>query len=140
VVFPNSVFFQPSAIFKQAPGFDYVWRSITLKVSGAADYSLIEKRLLSAVESIYGEYRDVLERQHRQAQASLNLQTPVPEPESHLRFIDSGLEITIRYPVEIHRSAEIADRVTRELVRQIENDPRLAITSSDWDKIEATAA
>jgi hypothetical protein len=45
VVYPNSVFFQPSVVFKQA--LDYVCRSITL-VSGGSDYAVIKKRLLTA--------------------------------------------------------------------------------------------
>jgi len=130
VMFPNSVFFQPSAVFKQVPGIDYVWRAITVKVADTADYALVEKRLLATVESIYEEYRDVLERQHRHVQSALNLHTAVPRPESHLRFIDSGnLEITIRYPVEIRRAAEIDDRVTRDVIREVESDPKLMLTS-----------
>ena len=134
VVFPNSIFFQPSAVFKQVPGTDYVWRSITLKVSGNANYSLIEERLLASVESIYADYREVVERQHKEVQRSLNVQAPVPHPESHIRLIDSGLEITIRYPVEIRRASEMDDRVTREVVRQVEGDPQLMVTASGGDK------
>jgi small-conductance mechanosensitive channel len=130
VMFPNSVFFQPSAVFKQVPGIDYVWRAITVKVTDTADYAVVEKRLLATVESIYEEYRDVLERQHRQVQSSLNLRAVVPRPESHLQFVDSGtLEITIHYPVEIRRAAEIDDRVTREVIREVESDPKLMLTS-----------
>jgi small-conductance mechanosensitive channel len=137
VVFPNAVFFQPSALFKQLPGIDYVWRAITLKLSGTADYSLVERRLLSAVESIYAEYREIVERQHSTVQSSLNLHTPVPHPESRLRFVDSGLELTIRYPVEIRRAAEIDDRITREVIQQVEKDPKLMLTNGGALKIEA---
>ncbi len=117
VVFPNAVFFQPSAMFKQLPGIDYVWRTITVKLSGAADYAAVETQLLGIVQSVYAEYREVVERQHKNAQSALSLHTGTPHPESRLRFVDSGLEITIRYPVEIHRAAEIEDRITRELLK-----------------------
>jgi small-conductance mechanosensitive channel len=137
VVFPNAVFFQPSALFKQLPGIDYVWRAITLKLSGTTDYALVEQRLLAAVESIYAEYREVVERQHSTVQSSLDLHTAAPRPESHLRFVDAGLEITIRYPVEIRRAAEIDDRITREVIQQIEKDPKLMLTNGAF-KIEET--
>jgi small-conductance mechanosensitive channel len=130
VVFPNSVFFQPSAVFKQIPGFDYVWRTITLKLPGTADYALIERRLLAAIESIYTEYRGVVEQQHKNIQSSLNLHTAAPRPESHVRFVDSGLEMTLRYPVEIRRAAEIDDRVAREVIQQVETDSRPAVERS----------
>ena len=74
------------------------------------DYSVAERELLDAVESVYTEYRDSLERQHRTAQASLNLNTAAPRPESRVRLVDSGVEISIRCPVEIRRAAEIDDR------------------------------
>jgi small-conductance mechanosensitive channel len=139
VVFPNAVFFQPSAMFKQLPGIDYVWRAITLKFSGTADYPLMERRLLDAVESIYAEYREVVERQYNSVQSSLNLRTAAPRPESRLRFVDSGLEITIRYPVEIRRAGEIDDRITREVIQQVEKDPQLTLATGGTFKIEATA-
>jgi hypothetical protein len=44
VVFPNAVFFQPSALFKQLPGIDYAWRAITLTLAAADDYALVEGR------------------------------------------------------------------------------------------------
>lgn len=140
VVFPNAVFFQPSALFKQLPGIDYVWRAITLKLSGTtSDYALVEQHLLAAVESIYAEYREIVERQHSMVQSSLNLHTAAPRPESRVRFIDSGLEITIRYPVEIRRAAEIDDRITREVIQLIEKDPKLVLANGGAIKIEETA-
>jgi small-conductance mechanosensitive channel len=139
VVFPNAVFFQPAALFKQLPGIDYVWRTITVKLSGTKDYALLERRLLDAVESIYAEYREVIERQHSSVQSSLNLHTAAPRPESRLRFVDSGLEITIRYPAELRRAAEIDDRITRELIQQVEKDPQLMLINGGTFKIEARA-
>ncbi len=139
VVFPNAVFFQPSALFKQIPGIDYAWRSITLTLSGTADYSLVERRLLAAVESIYAEYREVVERQYNSALSTLNLHTAAPRLESRLRFVDSGMEITIRYPVEIHRAAEIDDRITREVIQQVGSDSQLTLTNGGAVKIESKA-
>jgi small-conductance mechanosensitive channel len=118
VVFPNSVFFQPSALFKQLPGMDYVWRSITVKLADSSDYEEVERRLLGAVEAIYQEYRDRVERQHRAVQLSLDVHTATPRPESRVKFAGSGIAITIRYPVESARAAEIDDRIAREMVRQ----------------------
>ncbi len=138
VVFPNAVFFQPSALFKQLPGVDYGWRAVTVKISGPADYALTGKRLLESVESVYAEYREAIERQHRAAQSSLDLHTSPPRPESRLRFVESGLEITVRYPVEIRRAAEIDDRITREVI-QLEQDAKLQLAGGGPLKIEVTA-
>ena len=56
-------------------------------------------------------------------QSSLDLHTSAPHPESRLRLVDSGLEITVRYPVEIRRAVEIEDRITTKVIQQVENDP-----------------
>jgi small-conductance mechanosensitive channel len=118
VVFPNSVFFQPSALFKQLPGMDYVWRSITVKLADTAEYEEVERKLLHAVEAIYQEYRERVERQHKTVQMSLDVHTATPRPESRVRFAGSAMAITIRYPVESARADEIDDRIAREVVRQ----------------------
>ncbi|QOY87552.1 mechanosensitive ion channel family protein [Paludibaculum fermentans] len=139
VVFPNAVFFQPSAMFKQLPGIDYVWRAVILKFPGRADYAQLERRLMDAVQTIWAEYRDVVERQHGNFQSSLLVHTEAPRPESRIRFIDAGLEITIRYPVEIRRIAEIDDRVTREFIQLLDAEPALSGNEGAKFKIESVA-
>jgi small-conductance mechanosensitive channel len=130
VVFPNAVFFQPAAMFKQLPGVEYVWRSVTVKVAGTADYAAVERQVLGAVESIFAEYRETVERQHKTVQSSLDLHTAAPHPESRVRLADSHLEISVRYPVEIRRAAEIEDRITRQLISQVDGGEALKIETA----------
>jgi hypothetical protein len=54
-------------------------------------------------------------------------------------LVDSGLEITIRYPAEIRRAAEIDDRITREVIQQVEKDAQLMLINGGTFKIEATS-
>ncbi len=136
VVFPNSVFFQPAALFKQLPGIDYAWRTLNLKIMGATDAAQVESRLLAAVESIYAEYRETVEGQHRAAQSSLNLHTPIPRVESRVRIADSNLEMTIRYPVEIGRAREIDDRISRKVIEEVEREPKLRLADGSTPKVE----
>ncbi len=139
VVFPNAVFFQPSALFKQLPGIEYAWRAVTLTLAAHTDYGAVERRLLAAIEAVYGEYRETVERQYRAAQSSMDLTAAPPRPESRVRFAESGLDITIRYPVEIRRAAEIDDRITRELIREIEKEPKLEFAGGGPPKIQSQA-
>jgi len=140
VVFPNAVFFQPSALFKQLPGIDYTWCTLSLTINPESDYALVEKRLLAVVESLYEEYREEIERQYRNAQTSINLQTAKPRPEGSLRFTASHIEFVVRYPVQIRRMAEVADRLTRELVAEIEKEPGLKLTAGTTPRIETAAS
>lgn len=136
VVFPNAVFFQPAALFKQFPGIDYTWCTLSLALAPESDRALVETRLLAVVESVYEEYREALERQHRTAQAAMNVHTALPRPEGRLHFVDARLEFIVRYPVEIQRAAEIEDRLTRELVAAIEQEPRLALAAGTKPKFQ----
>ncbi len=139
VVFPNAVFFQPSALFKQLPGIDYGWRTMTVTLSAATDYSPVERRVFSAVEKIYAEYGDAVERQHKEALSSMNLHAPVPHPESRVKIVDAGLQISIRYPVEMSRADEIDDRITRAVVEEIEREPKLTLAGGSAPKVETQA-
>ncbi len=123
VVFPNAVFFQPNALFKQFPGVEYAWRTISFTLPPYGDYSRLEKDILVAVEKVYAEYQESIEKQHLAAQSADNLHTPVPRPEARVRFVEAGLEFSVRYPVELRRGAQIDDRVTREVLAVLEQHP-----------------
>ena len=139
VVFPNAVFFQPSAMFKQFPGLNYTWRTLTVRLAGTVDSAEAEQRLLGAVEAIYAEYRESIERQHQAVQSSLDLHTPEPRLESRVRFSDSNLEIAIRYPVENGHARDIDDRISRAVIREIERDPNFKSLNGGAPKIEMKA-
>lgn len=136
VVFSNSVLFQPNAFFKQLPGADYTWHEVALTLAPDSDHQRAEKRLLEAVESVYAEYRDRIEQQYEHIKHSLHLPIPPPKPQGRLRFTDAGLEFVVRYPVEIHRAAEIDDKITRRLLEAIEEEPRLRLVPSSAPKIQ----
>jgi hypothetical protein len=131
------VFFQPAAMFKQIPGINYTWRTVTLTLASDCDHALAEKKLFAVVESVYAEYRETIERQRDAAYSLMNLQAPPPHPESRLRFVEAGLEFTFRYPVEIKRASEIDNRITRELLAVIENEPGLRLADGSVPKVQA---
>jgi small-conductance mechanosensitive channel len=132
VVFSNAVVFQANAgLFKQIPGTSFLWHEITLTLGPETDYRAAEKRLLEAVNHVYDEYREKMELQRRSMERALNT-AGIREfaPESHLHITGSGLEVVIRYPVELSTAAEIDDRITRALIESIEREPRLRLLGS----------
>ncbi|HET6933777.1 MAG TPA: mechanosensitive ion channel domain-containing protein [Candidatus Angelobacter sp.] len=132
VVFSNSVVFQANAgLFKQIPGTNFLWHEITLSLSAESNYRDVEKRMLEIVNKVFEEYREKMEMQRRGMERALNSITiSAFKPESHLRLTSTGLEIVIRYPVELSNAAEIDDRITRELLAATENEPRLTVLRS----------
>ena len=137
VVFSNSVVFQPTAsFFKQIPGTNFLWHEVSLILAPDTDYGVAEKRMLEAVEKVYSEYREHIEHQHRAMERTLNLPVPAPVPRSSLHLTQTGLEVVIRYPVELTRAAEVDDKITRELLHALERPPKLRLVGSGTPNIQ----
>lgn len=138
VVFSNSIVFQPTASFyKQIPGTNFVWHHVSLTLAPESDFQLAETRLLGAVEKVFLEYKDQIEREYKHMQAELNVRTVAPKPVSRLRLAQGGLEVVIRYPVELENAAEIDDHITRELLAALAQEPRLRLVGSGTPNIQA---
>jgi small-conductance mechanosensitive channel len=137
VVFSNSIVFQPSAgFFKQIPGTNFGWHEVTLILSPDSDYYVAEQRMLSAVEGVYAKYRNKIEEQHRRMEQTFALGLDLPQPKSRLRLTQTGLEVVIRYPLELERSAEIDDQIIRELLAALEKPPKLKLVGSGTPNIQ----
>jgi small-conductance mechanosensitive channel len=137
VVFSNSIVFQPTAsFFKQIPGTNFGWHEVTLILSPDTDYQLAEKRILGAVESVYATYHKGIEEQHNQVEKTFALPLDVPEPKSRLRLTQTGLEVVIRYPLELEKSAEIDDQIIRELLAALEKPPKLKLVGTGTPNIQ----
>jgi small-conductance mechanosensitive channel len=132
VVFSNAVVFQANAgLFKQIPGTSFLWHEITLTLGPETDYRAAETRLLEAVNQVFDDYREKMELQRRSMERALNTAgIRAFAPETRLHITPGGLEVVIRYPVELSTAAEIDDRVTRALIENIEREPRLRLLGS----------
>jgi small-conductance mechanosensitive channel len=141
VAFSNSIVFQPaSGLFKQIPGTNFVWHEITLTLAPDSDYRVVEERLLGAVETVFADYREEIERQRRQMERTLS-STPINElcPKSRLRLTQAGLEAVIGFPVDLQHAAEIDDRVTREVLKAIDREPKLKLVGSGTPSIRLSS-
>ena len=137
VVFSNAIVFQPSASFyKQIPGTSFVWHEVSLMLAPESDYAQAEKRMVGAVEKVYGDYRERIAEQHREMERTLSIAVALPKPHSRLRLTQTGLEVVIRYPVELASAAEIDDRITRELLHALEQSPKLKLVGSGVPNIQ----
>lgn len=128
VVFSNAVLFQPTAnFFKQIPGTNFSWHRITLTLAPETDYHRAEKLLMDAVNGVFAEYRDEIKRQHTTMQQTLTIPVRAPSPQSRVRFVESGLELVIRFPVPLDDVSGIDDQVTRALVQALRSEPSLQL-------------
>lgn len=137
VVFSNAVVFQPTASFyKQIPGTSFLWHEVSLILAPESDYRLAERRIVEAVETVFAQYHERIEQQYRHMAETLNVNVPVPRPHSRLQLTQNGLEVVIRYPVEMDIAAEIDDKITRELLRALEKPPRLRLVGTGTPNIQ----
>jgi len=132
VAFSNSIVFQPTAgLFKQIPGTNFLWHEITLALSPDTDYATVKERLLAVVEGVLGDYREDMEGQYRAVQTTL-ISTAANgfRPKAQVRFTPSAIEVVIRFPVDRQQASEIDEHVTRELLRNLDHEPKLKLVNS----------
>jgi small-conductance mechanosensitive channel len=137
VGFSNSVLFQPSALYRQMPGVDYVWHSVALTLTPDTDPQVAESRLMAAVEGIYEPFRERVEQQHAAFQRLVDLPVPPPKPVGRLRFTSDGLEFLVRYPAEMKQAASTDDGVVSALREAIDHEPRLTLASAGAPKLQS---
>jgi small-conductance mechanosensitive channel len=125
VSFSNSVLFQAAPLYKQIPGTTYTWHEAVVALQPDADRTLVEKKLLDAVNDVYGQYRHEIERQHGAIEKVIDTGVALPGPQGQVRYGDAGLEFVARYPVEISRASEIDDQVAARLMEVIGHDEEL---------------
>jgi len=131
VVLSNAVLFQPTAsLFKQIPGAEYLWHSVTLTIVATADVEDAYSKLQAAANKVYDTYRADIERQHALAQHFIEFETAAPVPEVRVRLTDSGLECEVRYPVPHERSARIDQQMLDALRKAVEHDEQLKLVAS----------
>ena len=122
-VFSNSVLFQAGTpLYKQMPGAEYAWHELTVKLALEASYGTAGETIVRAVTAIYNDYSPGILRQYRDVQAWMDLPTDAPTIESRLQLVEGGLQLWVRYPVEIQKAAEIDERVTQAMLHLISAD------------------
>ena len=137
VVFSNSVMFQAAPFFKQLPGTAYAWHEIALTLSPEANPAAVEQQLHEAVDSVYSEYRHSIDHQHSLVERLVDAPMAAPALKTQLRFTDDGLELSVRYPVEISHAAEVDEKVTRKLMEVIGRNQELKAAVTGTPKLRA---
>jgi small-conductance mechanosensitive channel len=130
VVLSNAVLFQPTALFKQIPGADYVWHTVTLTIAATADVLEAHRRLKAAADEVYSKYRPAIERQHAVVQRFIDFDASSPQPEVRVRLTENGLECSVRYPVELENAAVIDQQMLKALRDALEHDSQFKLVSS----------
>jgi small-conductance mechanosensitive channel len=125
VVVSNSVLFQGVPFFKQIPGTAYAWHEVAVKLESGSDYKLAEDTLVQAVSSVYSQYRGTIEQQNQTLGDLLGVAPAVPSPQARLQLAENNLDLVVRYPVVLHREAEIDNEMAKRVAEVIDGLPQL---------------
>lgn len=117
VVLSNAVLFQPSALFKQIPGAEYTWHTVTLSLPPTTDVTATQSNLKSVADKVYATYRRGIDEQHATMQRMVDFDTSTPEPQVDVRFTEQALEFVVRYPV-LPEQAAANDQVMMKALRE----------------------
>jgi small-conductance mechanosensitive channel len=136
VVFANAVVFQPAALYKQMPGIDYVWHSAMVTLMPDTDFQLAESKLHQAVDKVYQEYRPKIEEEYAMLQQTVDLHLSVPRPESRMQYTDTGMQFTVRYPVEMRHASATDERVLTALSDSITAEPKFQVAPGGRPRLQ----
>jgi small-conductance mechanosensitive channel/TolA-binding protein len=138
VVFSNAVLFQTGTpLFKQIPGTEYSWHEVVVKITPDGDHKMAQEKLVATVNAVYSKYREQIERQHASIEQHVDIQVDTPRPEARLQFSDTGLELLVRYPVEIRNAPDTDEEMTRKVLQLISTDPAVKASVSGTPKIRS---
>lgn len=138
VVFSNAVLFQTGTpLFKQIPGTEYTWHEVVVVINPSGNHQAAQQKLLAAVNAVYSQYRQEIERQHADIERRVDIQVTAPRPEARLQFADTGLELLVRYPVEIRRAPDVDENMTKKVLELVETDTELKSVISGLPKIRS---
>lgn len=138
VVFSNAVLFQTGIpLFKQIPGTEYAWHEVAVMISPEGNHKVVQDKLVAAVNAVYLKYKEQIQRQHADIERRVDIQIQAPKPEARLQFADNGLELLVRYPVEIRRAPDIDEEMTRTVLDLVERDAELKAALSGTPKIRS---
>jgi small-conductance mechanosensitive channel len=139
VMIPNSSVFREK--FLNHPGHSLIiWRELRFTLSPECDYRVVEKQLLEVVEEVFARYRDAARSQLQEIERNLNTRIDTGRPQSRVRLAAEGLQITLRFPVDVRSEAQVVDEISRRLLDYIEREPRLRFVPSGAPNIQSIPA
>jgi small-conductance mechanosensitive channel len=138
VVFSNAVLFQTGTpLFKQIPGSEYAWHEVAVMIAPNGNHKAAQEKLVATVNAVYSRYSADIDRQHAGIERRVDIQIETPRPAARLQFVDTGLELAVRYPVEIRKAQNIDEEMTRKVLEIVQSDDVLKTALSGTPKIRS---
>ena len=139
VMIPNSSVFRDK--FLNHPGRSMIiWRELRFMLAPDCDFRVVEKQLLEVVEAVFARYRDSARSQLQQMERDLDTTVDSGRPQSRVHLRPDGLQITLRFPVDVRSEVQVVDEISRRLLDYIASNPQLRFVPSGAPNIQMIAA
>jgi hypothetical protein len=97
----------------------------------------VQDKISGAVNAVYEQYRERIERQLGGIERQIEIQLKSPTLDAKLQLSDTGRKFIVRYPVDIRTASKIDDQVTRAVVDLVNREPELKSDIVGSPKIRA---
>ena len=77
---------------------NFEWHEIAVTLALGGNYKLVQDRISTAVNAVYEQYRERIERQLGGIERQIEIQLKSPTLDAKLQLSDTGLELIVRYP------------------------------------------
>lgn len=133
VAFSNSIVFQPtSGVFKQIPGTNFIWHEMKLTLAAETDYHTARERITKTVEDALEQYKPSIEAQRQMMERNLSTISQAElHPRVRLHYTASGIEVTVRFPVELAKASEIDEHLMKEVLASLDREPKLKLVNAE---------
>jgi small-conductance mechanosensitive channel len=137
VVHSNSILFQPSALFKQLPGTDYVWHTLSLTLTSDSDAQLAERKLKEAAAAVYQRYQTAGRQGREEFEMAMHSALGHPQPVIRIEPTSKGLDVTVRYRVDQRHAPTIDSELMQAFRDAIAREPKLKLVEDGEPVLEA---
>lgn len=125
VSFPNSTLFQAIPLFRALPGTSYVWKEVVLVLDPTSDWELAEQKIKAVVKEVCAPQQQPMQQQQIAMEHITHLPANLSSPQVHLKLVDNGLAIIIRYAVDSAKVQEIYTTLIQQLLKLVQSEPNL---------------
>jgi small-conductance mechanosensitive channel len=140
VVYSNSILFQPSALFKQLPGTEYVWHTVRLTLTADSDAQLAERKLKEAAAAVYQRYQASGSQSHEEFEMAVHSAIDYPQPVIRIEPASTGLEVTVRYRVDLRHAPTMDTDLIQAFRDCIAREPKLTLVEHGEPVLQADRA
>lgn len=127
VVYSNAIIFQPAALFRQVPGVDYAWHTVSLTLAADVDLGHAERLIRSAADAAFEPFRESIERQFATLREHSDIDTAPPRPQVHIKVAQPGIEILVRFPVDQARANELDTAMMSAVRHAVDKAPGIQL-------------